>query len=268
MPPKQEIADSTERVGELLHAKHAFPPNNLGYCGPDDRGRIQEYLHNHSDGESLVPLLSKFEAAYPFVQMIAKSTGKKPFDYEVTEAYWVGNSLLDYVEPAEFFEFAHQGLTTSRKMVGKKDGLKKEEAKSIFRELGSMAKPHHTFYVLGMYARASEKSGNKNKLLNLMDSCRISWGRVFDVKSETLVVECPSLILSQDELVLTRPQKKEIRYDAEIPAFSNIRNGDWTSIHWNFACEKLKPYQVRNLRRYTALDIDATNRIVASSSEK
>ena len=141
--------------------------------------------------ESLLSILTKFEAAYPFVKMIAKSTGRKPFDYKVAEAYWIGNSLLDHVEPAEFFEFAHQDLTSSRKMAGKKNGLQKTEAKSLFRELGSMAKPHHTFYVLGMYARSSEQSGSGDKLLELMDSCRISWGRVLDVKEKTLIVERP-----------------------------------------------------------------------------
>ena len=194
--------------GELLHTKHAFPPNSLGYCGPDVRGRIQDYLHNHSDSESILSVLTKFEAAYPFVKMIAKSTGRKPFDYEVTEAYWLGNSLLQHVEPATLFNFTHQDLTPSRKTVGKNDGLRKEDAKSVFRNLGFMAKPHHTFYVLGMYARSSVRSGTESKLLELMDSCRISWGKILEVKKETLIVERPSLSLKQDHLSLSRPLKK------------------------------------------------------------
>lgn len=254
--------------GELLHTKHAFPPNNLGYCGPDARGKILDCLHNHSVDDGLLSILTKFEAAYPFVRLIAKSTGLKPLDYRVTEAYWLGNSLLDHVEPAEFFDFAHQDLSQSRKMVGKKDGLQKAETKSLFRKLGHLAKPHHTFYVLGMYARSSEKSGNADKLLELMDSCRISWGRVLNVKRDKLVVERPSLTLSQGQLALTRPKKKEIQYDAEISPFSNIRKGDWVSVHWNFATEKLVPYQLANLKHYTALDIEATNRAVFSRGKE
>jgi hypothetical protein len=259
---KNHVQESTS--GELLHTKHAFPPNNLGYCGPDTRGKILDHLHSHSTDESLLSILTKFEAAYPFVKMIAKSTGMKPFDYQVAEAYWLGNSLLDHVEPAEFFEFAHQDLASSRKMVGKSDGLREAEAKSLFRELGHLAKPHHTFYVLGMYARSTELSDSGGKMLGLMDSCRISWGKVVDVRRETLVVERPSLTLTQGKLALTRPKKKEIQFDPEISPFSNIRKGDWVSVHWNFASEKLKPYQLTNLRHYTALDIEATNRLVAS----
>ena len=31
------------------------------------------------------------------------------------------------------------------------------------------------------------------------------------------------------------------------------------SIHWNFASEKLRSVQLANLRKYTALDIEAVN---------
>jgi len=253
--------------GELLHTKHAFPPNNLGYCGPDTRGKILDCLQSHSTDEKLLSILTKFEAAYPFVEMIGKSTGKNPFDYKVTEAYWLGNSLLDNVAPSEFFDFTHQDLSLSRMAAGKKDGLKKAEAKSLFKNLGSLAKPHHTFYVLGMYARTSDQSGSQSKLLSLMDSCRISWGKVLEVKPKTLLVERPSLTFSDHKLALTRPKKTEIQYDSEIHPFSRIGKGDWVSVHWSFASEVLRPYQVANLKRYTALDILATNALAESKRE-
>jgi Family of unknown function (DUF6390) len=252
--------------GELLHAKHAFPPNNLGYCGPDVRGKIQEYLHSQSDSEDVRPILTRFEAAYPFVRMIAKSTGRKPFDYEVAEAYWLGNDLLDKVQTREFFEFAHQSLSPTRKKAGKNNGAGKQEAKAVFRKLGSMARPHHTFYVLGLYARTSEMPETGPKLIELMDSCRISWGKVLEVKRESLIVERPSLVMKQGNLSLSSPQKKEVQYDPEIPPFSGIKRGDWVSLHWNFASEKLVQHQLRNLKRYTALDIAATNNLVSQKS--
>ena len=165
----------SELEGELLHAKHALQPNSLGYCGPDENGKILDHLHDSSVSEDLTTMLSKFEAAYPFVRMIAKSTGRAPFDKAVTEAYWIGNPLLDRVEPSEFFEFAHQGL-------GKR--MKKAQAREIFRELGRLAKPHHTFYVPGMYNRSNIKTANRSKLLELMaragsrgEGCSSSSGR-------------------------------------------------------------------------------------------
>lgn len=255
-----------KRAGELLHTKHAFPPNSLGYCGPDVRWKIQDYLHSHTEGDGISSVLKRFEAAYPFVKMIGKSNGRDPFDFHVTEAYWLGNSLLDNVEPADFFNFAQQDLSLSRKMVGKKDGMGNDEAKSVFRQLGNLAKPHHTFYVLGMYARPTVKSGTEDKLLKLMDSCRISWGRVLEVNRDTLIVERPSLVLKEGGLSLSRPKRREIRYDPEIQSFSNIRTGGWVSIHWDFASERLTTRQLENLKRYTALDIKATNKLVASGA--
>ena len=239
----------------MLHARHALQPNSLGYCGPDENGRILEHLHASSVTDDLTSTLTKFEAAYPFVRMIAKSTGMQPFDKQVTEAYWIGNSLLDKVEPTDFFEFAHQGL-------GKR--MKKQEAGAIFRELGGLAKPHHTFYVLGMFARSNIKTANQAKLLDLMDSCRVSWGRVLEVKPKSLIVDRSPLTLQDDKLSLAGATKREVHYDSEIPPFSTVKRGDWVSLHWNFASEKLTKRQLRNLVSYTSLDIQATNRIVAA----
>jgi uncharacterized protein DUF6390 len=247
------------RDGVTLHAKHALMPNNLGYCGPDENGKILEHLHGASPSESLLTTLKEFEAAYPFIRMIAKSTGKDPFDYEVTEAYWIGNRLLERVEPTQFYEFAHRGPASH---------LSKEAAKTIFREVGPSAKPHHTFYVLGMYGRSNGSPESEKKLLELIDSCRISWGRVVGVKEKTLTVERSPLVIRDDQLSLAKPVRKEVTYDRGISPFETIRAGDWVSLHWNFASEKLKRYQLKNLSAYTALDIEATNRFVRSREWK
>ena len=167
-------------------------------------------------------------------------------------------------QPSEFFDFVYKDLSSSRERVGKKHGISRKEAKFLFREFGAIAKPHHTFYVLGMYARSNIKTANQGKLLELMDSCRVSWGRVLEVKQKTLVVDRVPLAFQDDNLLLAAPQKNEVHYDREIDPFSSIRRGDWVSLHWNFASEKLTPRQLANLRTYTGLDIEATNRLVAS----
>jgi hypothetical protein len=258
------VKNASQKQGLLLHTKHTLQPNSLGYCGPDENRTLLEHLHESSTSDRLVSTLTQFEAAYPFIRMIAKATGRPTFDKKVTEAYWIGNSLLDKISPSDFFQFAQHDLGRSRMRVGKKGSIKKEDTRSLFKELGTLAKPHHTFYVLGMYARSSVKSGTENKLLGLMDNCRVSWGKVREVKKGSLIVERPELSLNDDHLSLTPPKRKLIHYDRQIPPFSKIRLGDWVSVHWNFASEKLKPYQLKNLKRYTALDIKATNRLVDS----
>ncbi|HYB04112.1 MAG TPA: DUF6390 family protein [Nitrososphaerales archaeon] len=240
-----------KHLGEILHAKHAFMPNSLGYCGPDDRGKILDHLHRNSTSEKLLSILKDFDAAYPFVRMIASSTGKRPFDYDVAEAYWLGNSLLESVPPVHFYEFTH------RYLGGR---IQKGMAKPIFKEFGQKIRPHHTFYVLGLYSRVSPLSDNNQKLLQLMDSCRISWGKVQQVEDDQLLVEKTPLIFVKDRLKMApRRIKTKVAYDSEIPAFNNVRIGDWVSLHWNFASEKLAQSQLQNLRKYTQQDISVVN---------
>ena len=242
----------TKYPGVFLHAKHAYMPNNLGYCGPDERGMILEHLHDSKVDEELLGMLKRFEAAYPFLKMIAKSTGREPFDYRVAEAYWIGNSLLDHVQTKDFFEFAHQGL-------GK---IRKDEAKLLFSKSGALARPHHTFYVLGMYTRNQGELVGDGKLLQLMDSCRISWGKVASLDGKRMIVEYTPLRVKDGLLELSTPVRKQVSYDSQIPSFSKVREGDWVSLHWDFACERLTQRQLQNLRNYTLADIKGTNSFV------
>lgn len=244
-----------ERAGVLLHAKHALAPNSLGYCGPDEDGKILEHLRTSTADDGLVSVLARFEAAYPFVRMIADSTGRKPFDYSVTEAYWIGNSLLDRVQPSRFFEFAHQDL---------KSPVGKDDAKALFSQAGLVPRPHHSFYVMTLFGRSDGPSGGE-KLTKLMDSCRISWGRVAEVREKELVVETPRLEAAGGELRLSRPATKVVRYDGSISPLSSLAEGDFVSLHWDTACEKLTNRQLRNIRAYTLFDISAANRFARAT---
>ena len=191
--------------------------------------------------------------------MIAKSTGTEPFDYAVTEAYWIGNSLLDAVPPAEFFEFSHQNLGGR---------IKKSELRTLFKEYGSLVKPHHTFYVLGMYSKTSPSADNKRKLLELMDSVGISWRRVVEVLEKELdAAQSPQLIFdTEGRLQPAKPATKRVTYDGEITPFGNILPGDYVSFHWNFASDKLSSKQLRNIKAYTAIDTATTNSLAGWSA--
>ncbi len=249
----------SRHAGVLLHAKHAYMPNNLGYCGPDDRGKILQAIHESAVDERLLGVLKNFEAAYPFIHLIGKSTARDPFDYSVTEAYWIGNRLLHDVSPTEFYEFTHRGLQTK---------MRSDESRKIFSELNSQAIPHHSFYVLSIWSRSERAlnhpqmdSRTSRSLEQLMDNCRISWGRVIEAKGRTLKVQHSPLKISDGKLALSSPVIKKIEYDAEVPSFRNLKAGDHVSIHWNFACEVLTPQQLNNIKKYTLSDVRAANRL-------
>jgi hypothetical protein len=241
--------------GTLLHAKHAFMPNKLGYCGPDDRGMIRQHLQESTVDEKLILTLKNFEAAYPFIHLIGKSNEKEPFDRKVTEAYWIGNKLLNNVGAEEFYNFTVNELR-------KKNG---EEIRSLFLNLRDRAIPHHTFYVISTTMSLISdthhtSSPDPRKISETMDSCRIAWGRVLKMEKDRLLVGYKPLRLRNDKISLSQElTKKSIGYDPTVPPFGNIAPGDYVSMHWNFACEILSEEQVRNIHTYTQRDISSAN---------
>jgi Family of unknown function (DUF6390) len=246
--------------GVLLHAKHAFMPNSLGYCGPDDRGVILRHLEESRSGEDLVSTLRGFEAAYPFLRLIARSTGREVFDYSVPEAYWIGNGLLDRVHVADFHSFSH------RELAGKDPaGLK-----GAFRAAGVQARPHHTFYVMSTFAGSTAKGGanlenaGEKKVASMIDSCRVSWGEVREVRRGTLRVEYSPVTLGEGGISLAKPRVKEVKYNPEVSTFKGVKRGDAVSLHWDYACEVLSRTQLANLKKYTLVDMRATNALLRS----
>ena len=246
--------------GVLFHAKHAFMPNSLGYCGPDEKGQIQRELEGNRSDEELVQTLQKFEAAYPFLKLIAKSSGREVFDYSVPEAYWIGNGLLDRVPVSDFYSFSHHEIR----------GRDPEKVREVFRRLDGVAPPHHTFYVMSTYATSAVPDGPnitnqaKGKLAEVVDNCRISWGTVRKVGKDELQVEVRRVDFDDGGLSLARPAVKRVRYNPEVRPFGTVRAGDVVSIHWNYACDVLTTRQARNIARYTDTDIRLTNRLMKS----
>lgn len=249
--------------GILLHAKHAFMPNNLGFCGPDDRGVILQHLEESRGGEDLASTLKEFEAAYPFLRLIARTTGRDAFEYAVPEAYWIGNGLLDEVPVSDFHSFSHRELP----------GKDPRQVKRAFKTVGTAARPHHTFYVMSTFASSNVPDGanvtntNAKKIGQMIDSCRISWGEVKDVGKKKLTVECRPIVFQDSRLALSKPTLKKVIYNPEVTPFGSVKVGNHVSLHWDYACEVLNPRQLTNIKRYTALDIDAVNVLLAENAD-
>ncbi len=78
-------------TGRELFACYAFPPNELGYCGPEDTP-IGE-LASHA---------REFDGAWPYLRAIADAAGiSDPLHDDVVRNYWVGGPLLEKVDPEE-----------------------------------------------------------------------------------------------------------------------------------------------------------------------
>jgi Family of unknown function (DUF6390) len=240
--------------GVLRFGRYAFPPNELGYCGPDDHDALLGYVVGRRADQGLVELSRRFEGAYPYLRLIAESNGiADPFDGRVVEAYWIGNRLLKGVDVGEFRDSLH-------------DRFAGRMTPQAFRWLGGKplagAAPHHNFHVFEVYTRAGLMNGDTaGPFLEVMDSCRISWARVEAVHPDQLVVSRRPLELSMGKLALGAPReaKATARGGGYIP---DVKVGQVVSMHWSWACEVLKPGEVARLCAATSTALEMCSQTI------
>lgn len=237
--------------GALLFGRYAFPPNRLGYCGPDDHPALFQSVTQGTSDQGLLDLERRFDGAYPYLRLIAQANNiPDPFDRRVVEAYWIGNAYLERVGASPFYESLGERFR-NRMDAGTFNWLASK--------LEHGARPHHNFHVFEVYLRAGlTRDRHATISLNRMDACRISWGRVAEVDGAELVVERPTLELREGKLALTDPIPMRVTRQIEGRGFADgAQVGDYVSVHWNWVCEVLDASALRrlmaNTRRYMAL---------------
>jgi hypothetical protein len=200
-------------AGPLLFIRYAFPPNERGFCGPPDSAAVRGQAETGTDGPGLRQLARGFAGAWPYLELIAAANGiADPLDERVVAAYWVGSALLENV-----------------------------------RMPRAGALPHHSFHVFCVYPWAGLlRAGRVEPSLRVLDSCRISWGRV--LTTDPLVVLRRPLTWDGRAFALGPPAPRPVT--AGFAA--GLRSGDWVSLHWDCVCDRLAAAQLRALRRYSA----------------
>jgi hypothetical protein len=106
-------------------------------------------------------------------------------------------------------------------------------------------------------------AGRDDKVGELMDKCRISWGRVlYAGEGGNLTVEYEPIVRRDGKLSLEKPVQAKVLAEVQGKSFvKGVRAGDWISFHWGFACSPLTPQQVGNLRKYTLSDMALANSV-------
>lgn len=239
--------------GALRFGRYAFPPNRLGYCGPDDHGALLEYVAGGRPDRGLVELERRFEGAYPYLELIALANRiPDPFDERVVEAYWIGSPLLARVGPAPF----HDSLRS--RFGGRMD---RHTFDWLAAKLCLGAVPHHDFHVFDVYVRAGLMNDPAAPvLLETMDACRISWGSVLAVEPDALLIRRSPLVLSGGRLALGEPRPERVARQVDGRGFvDEARPGDHVSVHWSWACEVLEPDALARLRAVTARCLELAN---------
>jgi hypothetical protein len=232
-------------AGPLLFARYAFPPNERGLCGPADNAAFRGYGSAPQAGPDLISLASQFAGAWPYLQLIAAANGlADPLDTRVVEAYWIGNSLLDNVRVADYGAFLDERF---RRQAGR-------GWPSIAATIPAGAVPHHSFHVFCVYPWTGLlRAGRAGPSLEVLDSCRISWGRV--LSASPLVISRRPLTWDGRELALGPP----VPCQASAGLVTGLCPGDWVSLHWNCVCGRLTVPQLQALRCYSSRHLRLTS---------
>ncbi len=250
------MVNNNFQSGLLLCSRYAFMPNKLQYCGGDQNATLFELTATNDANAYLNNVLGEFETLYPYLKLIAKENNiRDPFDYRVVEAYWIGNNLLENVKIRGLYNHFVDGLHLKKKMTNKQFEL-------MMGEIPGQALPHHSFHVFNVWLRSGLTI--LPNILDTMDQCRISWGKIIRVGDLELEVESPRLSMAdvnsgtefysvQDSrLIFSPPQVIKVQYKMLGESFiENPQIGDWVSIHWGWVCDKLTKEQVKNLEKYT-----------------
>lgn len=239
--------------GALLFGRYAFPPNRLGYCGPDDHATLFEYVSRQRTDQGLVEFERRFDGAFPYLRLIAQANSiADPFDRRVVAAYWIGNVYLERVAASPFYESLRERFRA--RMDAPSFGW-------MTSQLEHGARPHHNFHVFDVYRRAGlMRDARASVALDRMDRCRISWGRVTAVEGAELVVERAPLVLEASKVALGSPQLIRVVRQIDGRGFADrAAVGDTVSIHWDWVCDVLGPSALDQLVRNTRRALAQTN---------
>lgn len=240
-------------LGIRLASIYSYPPSSLGFCGQRIKNTPQ-ILKNFLTGKKpltgqIKKALQNFEAAYPYLKLISQANKiKDPLDYQVVEALWLGNELLNKIKLTDLkktvlTDFTRPGLLT------------KTQAKTRLNKISALTRPHHSFHVLLL----GPVTKNIKFYDKLYDLCLISWGRVLQLKAKKskAVVNFKPLILKNNQFLYGKKSKKEIIWNKTI--VPDLQINDQVSFHWNFLCQKLTETQATNLKKYTKQNINLAN---------
>lgn len=273
-------SSSTRSVsGAVLFARYAYPPNHGGLCGPDDSAALREAMQAGSaehasahpqpttDPRAHVGALAQeaeralrrlaldFEGALPYLQLIASTNAiADPLDARVVEAYWIGNELADRVRPALLHRFIDENF---RRRLSPDD----------WRWLASCpaagAIPTHAFHVFDVFPRVGLMRGAEvSGVLDLMDACRIRWGRVTEVTDEQVLVRSPRLEMHATRIRLGRPRPETLLRVPHPVLTDGLQPGAFVSIHWGWICEVLSRDRLARLVAHTRAQLRVTNQAI------
>jgi hypothetical protein len=215
-------------AGALLFARYAYPPNELGYCGPDGAAALLR-----SDAPAEIARRARgFDGAWSYLELIAESAGiADPLDASVVEAYWIGNELLDSVG--------------SDAVVARLRDRFRGQLGGTWREAADRATAHHSFQVFEVYPWAALlRPDGYPTAVSVLDRCRIRTGTVLDVNGEKATVRSRPLVWDGGTLTTGVDRAEVVRWSANGRSLlDGLSTGDRVTLHWDWVCDVITDEQ-------------------------
>jgi hypothetical protein len=232
--------------GHAVFARYAFPPNELGYCGPGDAG----VLLRRDNPSDVAAHARGFDGAWPYLSAIADAVGSAdPLDADVVGSYWVGGPLLDRVDPAMLLERLRAAFR------GQVTGLLAE----LPGPAGVLA--HHSFHVFVVYPWVRFLDRDPATSVQVLQDCRIRWGTVESVDGEHAVMRSRPLRYDGAVLALGEAGTERVRWSKDgVSLISAPEPGDTVSAHWDWVCGTLTDAECGALATATQTILDLVNR--------
>lgn len=232
-------------AGYALFARYAFPPNELGYCGPADA----DVLLRGDSASEVAAHAKEFDGAWPYLRAIADAAGTPdPLGADVIRSYWVGGPGLDRVDPATLLEKLRSAFK------GQVTGLLSD----LPGPHGVLA--HHSFHVFVVYPWVRFLDRDATTSLKVLQDCRIRWGSVEAVEDEHAVIATRPLTYTEGTLALGEPTAERVRWRRDgVSLIEPPARGDVVSAHWDWACGVLADAECAALAAATQTTIDLVN---------
>ena len=258
------MSDVSDRAGQpagaVLFARYAFPPNELGYCGPEDPDVLLRHATAPAAGTSaeVRRRAEQFDGAWAYLELIAAAAGiADPLDARVVEAYWIGNSLLDQVDPEAFV------AALGERFAGE---LVRAARPRWTRIPPEAAAAHHSFHVFAVYpwvdllTRATPPR-RAEIAVGVLDQCRIRWGTVTARTGDRLLVRARPLVWDGHRLGLGAERIEPVRWtSAGQQRPDPPEPGELVSCHWDWVCDRLTEEQAAQLAARSDQQVAAANR--------
>lgn len=250
------MSESTaDRVsGPELFARYAYPPNERGYCGPDDPAGLLEAGTPEADAD-VARRAREFEGAWVYLELIARAVGiSDPLDARVVEAYWLGNDLLDGIDPGWFLAELRdrlRGQVTGQWVSG-------------VPAFVDAVHPHHAFHVFAIYPWVGLLHRDAVVPRAILDQCRIKTGTIESVDGPRARVAVRPLTWDGHCLRIGDVETLDVRWsDNGRSLIAGVQVGDKVSVHWDWVCDVIDEARAAVLVEYEHRQIAVTNRMLA-----